>query len=296
MRDFHAAKHIPHLQHKLIERMDVVAVKALKQRFSHSQVDKSRIRAAKQSRALHSLVKPPINNRFGLTNVEYLGLLRQRFGFTPVALCEMPVQCACGIVMNDAPFDHLITCPVASKRGHHAAHNALRDVVFKLAEAVNWRCRKEPVYPGFTARPDAEFIDNMGKLTIVDVSCVQPTAASYARQAAARDLAAADQRDRVKQKIYQSLANEIHAAECAFVVVRFGGVNKSGSELINEIARQSKQFMSDEADAALFANDDVAAVCWEQVMKSVYQGNSILVRNSLQCCVEARLHRVCFRV
>ena len=218
---FHAAKKVPHLQRLLQKQVDKKNARSFHQKLGEGLSTaaatraKARMLACAAPGARRAMVKPPLNDRFSLSNSEFIMSWKMRLGLLPCSRRDLPTKCACGGVLLDLPRDHLLTCREASALGRMSSHNLCRDALIACAQDAGYQTEKEPRVIGHDERPDAKLIDHQGRLILVDVSFVQPSAASYSSAASRTALAAAELREKTKKKKFVHLAQEVKAQRCA---------------------------------------------------------------------------------
>jgi hypothetical protein len=294
LQRFYTRKKVPHLQHRLQLQLDASLERGLKLEFRSSRRDLARLRAAAQPGARVPVLRPTIHCtsdrtcRLDLLDQEYQMMLRLRFGLTPVQGKFMPNVCACNRKLDGEAFDHLLTCEIASVAGRTRAHNLIRDAVLKCAADVGCQVEKEKRFAGFDTVPDGMVIDHLGRVTIFDVSCAQPTATTYYRRAARVDLSAANARVAIKQRKFEHLARQINASLVPFVLERSGGFSKPARDFMMELGRLGELSSTHESGGEASPQHRV----WARITKALHQGNVLLVKTALQKCCEFRLSRV----
>ena len=97
----------------------------------------------------------------------------------------------------------------------------------------------------------------------------------------------------MKVNKYRALAAQAGAKFCAFVVERFGGVNKAGRELIEQLALQA-ELNTIGIEEPFPGDPSLLHVFWSRVMLAVHRGNAQLVQQALQSCATFRLQRLFF--
>jgi hypothetical protein len=153
------------------------------------------------------------------------------------------------------------------------------------AEEGGFAVQKEVLYKKFEVKPDVVMVGRDGRVTLVDVSYVNPCAKSHSAVAAVNEFAAAEKRIKEKKNHYGALAEHLNCAVAPFVLERFGGVSKPARDLLKEIAIQTEEVTGNKAGPLLFHLKHAMA-------RNIHRSNALMVRLALQTAGSFQLERL----
>ncbi len=283
-----------HLQHGLTALVDEKRAHDLVATFSRNPYDPAqkqhiaRLKAICAKWATAALSMFPTQDEYELRDVEFEIMCRLRLGLTPVPASMMPhLHCVCPSKTDlSINFAHLLDCPAATeRRGAINAHDVQKDFVALAAEDGGFCVQKEVLYEEYKVKPDVVMVGRDGRVTLVDVSYVNPVAPSHAGVAAGAEFAAAEKRIKDKKHHYRALAGHLNCAVAPFVLERFGGVTKPARDLLKEIAIQTEEVTGNKAGPLLFHLKHAVA-------RNIHRSNAMMVRLALQNAGNFQLERL----
>ena len=273
-----------HLQRGLTAMVDEKRARGLVATFSTQPYDvgqkqqRARLKAISAKWATAGLTMCPSQDEYVLLDIEFVIMCRLRLGRSPVPATMMPrLHCLCPSKTDlSTNFSHFLDCSEATKkRGFHGSHDLQKDLLAVVAEEGGYSVDKEVPFPDFEVKPDVVLVGRDGRVSLVDVSYVDPVARSHAGVAAGAELAAAAGRVAKKNNHYAALADHLKCEVIPFVLERFGGVSKSARDLLKEIAVQTEEVTGNKAGPLLSHFKYAFA-------RNIHRSNAMMVRLALQ--------------
>jgi hypothetical protein len=251
-------KYPANLQHMIVQRLNRASIAA-----------RDRLPAADRARLISGgganggarwlTADPTDHDRAYIQSDSFRIAMRHRLGLSPPHAYGS--RCACGRSWSSIRPDHHHTCRTTAA-ALTARHNHVLQVLASIAREAGMDVTVEP-RPEHGAgrrsdddtdriRPDLKLRGYYG-VTLIDVSIVHPSAASYMVRAATTPLAAATIRERQKRAKYDQLARDSGAQFVPFVFESFGSFGRGVRQTLAIIAREAAHFQSEEFTAAFHA-------------------------------------------
>ncbi len=214
--------------------------------------------------------------------------LRHRLGLSHMP-CNAPgVQCFCGHSMQAGSTDHAMTCSTLSG-AKTLRHDIIKDIWRRIAHRAGVTTSVEPVLrplrgaqaAALTNRQEArgDILLVLNPLTVADVSVIHPAAATYARDAARTQGAAAANRDVHKRARYE-LSNPDGYAFRPLSIESYGHLGKPAMELLNTLA-------STAAEGGTVRKDHFVSNALRELSVGLCRGNAEVYRRSMTALARA---------
>jgi hypothetical protein len=288
-------KDAPRIQRVLTKRMD--RYRAIKLRQADEDQDRlkktqARLLSASEPNGSRWLSQVPRLPGLTLTNYEFGLAWRLRAGLPPDN--DMPATCACKkeVRLDVEPYDHFHSCALFRRESTLDRHNNVTKTIIFYAKKTGWRCSYEPHYSkaksapagspmsqrGYT--PDAALHGTSMKLHL-DAMVTHPCADSHVAAACETPLSAAAKGEAQKEAAGKEWAAWAKYKFYPFVLESFGAMGKKAMEVVNIIASQPAEDVSEFPSRAAFRDRMLTAISI-----AVQRGNASIATQGL---LQARL-------
>jgi hypothetical protein len=219
----------------------------------------------------------PVTAALTLSNPQYCVAARLNLKLQPLKdMVELSDDCGvCGkslALVND-PWHYLSCSKQKGSNGEITTrHNAVNDALYASVLTVGGQAVREPL--GLNAhdgkRPDLQTVFH-GKQLLSDTVVTHPLAPSMLRWSSRRSCCAAEIKAKDKHKKYDDLAAQHRASFLALSVETCGGFSSDAAELVQRIARGSKETLD------LWPYSQVVQHIVRSIAIAIQRGNAMIV-------------------